>query len=107
MLARDGFGGITVQAVATEAGTYRDAIRYHFGSKAGLIAAVVDAISTDQSAEGVRDVGVLPPGLQRVQALVSADRHLVADGAAFQDFFRLLPHVLAGRRPALAGGSPL
>ena len=94
VLARDGFNALTVEAVAAEAGAYRDSVRYYFGSKSGLIAAVVDAISTDQSAEGARDVCDLPAGPQRVHALVSADRRLAADSAAFQDFFRLLPHVL-------------
>jgi AcrR family transcriptional regulator len=94
VLARDGFGAITVEAVTAEAGAYRDSVRYYFGSKSGLIAAVVDAISTDQSAESSRDVGELPPGPQRVHALVGADRRLAADSAAIQDFFRLLPHVL-------------
>jgi AcrR family transcriptional regulator len=94
VLARDGFNAITVEAVAAEAGAYRDSVRYYFGSKSGLIAAVVDAISTDQSFEGSRDVRELPAGPQRVHALVRADRRLAADGAAVQDFFRLLPHVL-------------
>jgi AcrR family transcriptional regulator len=94
VLVRDGFNAITVEAVAAEAGAYRDSVRYYFGSKSGLIAAVVDAISTDQSAEGSREVSELPAGPQRVHALVSADRRLAADSAAFQDFFRMLPHVL-------------
>jgi AcrR family transcriptional regulator len=94
ILVRDGFNAITVEAVAVEAGAYRDSVRYYFGSKSGLLAAVVDAISTDQSAEGSRDVRELPPGPERVHALVDADRRLAADSAAFQDFFRLLPHVL-------------
>jgi AcrR family transcriptional regulator len=94
VLVRDGFTAITVEAVAAEAGAYRDSVRYYFGSKAGLVAAVVDSISTDQSLEGSRDVRELPAGRQRVHALVSADRRLAADGAAFQDFFRMLPHVL-------------
>jgi AcrR family transcriptional regulator len=94
VLARDGFNAITVEAVSAEAGAYRDSVRYYFGSKSGLLAAVVDAISTDQSSEGPRDVQELPAGPQRVHALVSADRRLTADSAAFQDFFRMLPHVL-------------
>ena len=94
VLVRDGFNAITVEAVAAEAGAYRDSVRYYFGSKSGLIAAVVDAISTDQSSEGSRDVVELPAGPERVHALVGADRRLAADSAAFQDFFRMLPHVL-------------
>jgi AcrR family transcriptional regulator len=94
ILVRDGFNSITVEAVAAEAGQYRDSVRYYFGSKAGLIAALVDAVSTDQSCESSRMLSELPPGPQRVQALLSADRRLAADSAAFQDFFRLLPHVL-------------
>jgi AcrR family transcriptional regulator len=94
LLVRGGFAALTVEAVAAEAGTYRDAVRYHFGSKAGLVAAVVDALAHDESlaaAEGTRE---LPDAAERVHALVDGDRRLVDDRDAFRDFFALLPHVL-------------
>jgi len=93
LLARGGYESLTVEAVAAEAGVYRDAVRYHFGSKAAFVAAVVDSLSHDQSLNAVAETQAQEPG-ERVRGLVAADRQLVADRAAFRDFFALLPHVV-------------
>jgi AcrR family transcriptional regulator len=94
LLERDGFNAITVEAVAKEAGAYRDSVRYYFGDKAGLVAAVVDSLAHDQSLESSRETRDLPSGGQRIHALVAADRRLAEDSASFRDFFSILPHVL-------------
>ncbi len=73
LLARGGYEALTVEAVAAEAGAYRDSVRYYFGSKAAFIAAVVDSLSHDQSLSAVTET----------QAAV-----------AFRDFFAILPHVV-------------
>jgi len=94
LLARGGFEALTVEAVAAEAGAYRDAVRYYFGSKAGFIATVVDALAHDQSLEGSLRTRDLPPGGERVRALIDADRRLAEDLSSFRDFFTILPHAL-------------
>jgi AcrR family transcriptional regulator len=94
LLARDGFEALTVEAVAAEAGAYRDAVRYHFGSKAAFVATVVDALAHEQSLEGARKTRGLPAGAARVRALVDADRRLAEDLGSFRDFFTILPHAL-------------
>jgi AcrR family transcriptional regulator len=94
LLARDGFEALTVEAVAAEAGAYRDAVRYHFGSKAAFVATVVDALAHDQSLEGATKTRDLPAGGERVRALVDADRRLAEDLSSFRDFFTILPHAL-------------
>jgi AcrR family transcriptional regulator len=94
ILARDGFEALTVEAVAAEAGAYRDSVRYYFGSKAAFVAAVVDALAHDQSLAAVAETRTLPDGAQRARSLVAADRKLVDDRDSFRDFFALLPHVL-------------
>jgi len=94
LLARGGFKALTVEAVAAEAGAYRDAVRYHFGSKAALVAAVVDSLAHDQSLAAVEQSRELPSGPERLHALVAADRQLVDDRDGFRDFFALLPHVV-------------
>ena len=53
LLARGGYEALTVEAVAAEAGAYRDSVRYYFGSKAAFIAAVVDSLAHDQSVSAV------------------------------------------------------
>lgn len=94
VLARDGFDGLTVEAVAAESGEYRDSIRYYFGSKAGLVAAVVDSLTRDQSLEAMRKTRELAPGESRIGVLVEGDRHMAEDTAAFRDFYEILPHAL-------------
>jgi AcrR family transcriptional regulator len=94
LLARGGFEALTVEAVAAEAGAYRDAVRYHFGSKAAFVATVVDALAHEQSLEGSVRTRDLPAGEERVRALLDADRRLVEDLGSFRDFFTILPHAL-------------
>ena len=94
LLARGGFGALTVEAVAAEAGAYRDSVRYYFGSKAAFIAAVVDSLAHDQMLNAVAETSQLPPGEQRVHSLVASDRKLLDDRDSFRDFFAIFPHVL-------------
>jgi AcrR family transcriptional regulator len=94
LLARGGYEALTVEAVAAEAGAYRDSVRYYFGSKAAFIAAVVDSLSHDQSLSAVAETQAAPGGDERVHGLVAGDRRLVGDRAAFRDFFAILPHVV-------------
>jgi AcrR family transcriptional regulator len=94
LLARDGFAALTVEAVAAEAGAYRDSVRYHFGSKAAFVAAVVDSLAHDQSLSASREARDLASGGERVHGLVLGERDLVADRDGFRDFFAIFPHVL-------------
>lgn len=94
ILSRSGFNAITVDAVATEAGEYRDAVRYYFGSKDGLIAAVVDALSSDENFEKSCEVETGQSVAERIHVRVEADRRIAQNTAAFCDLLHLLPHVL-------------
>jgi AcrR family transcriptional regulator len=94
LLARGGYEALTVEAVAAEAGAYRDSVRYYFGSKAAFVAAVVDSLAHDQSLGAVVETEAAEGGDERVHGLVAGDRRLVADRAAFRDFFAILPHVV-------------
>jgi AcrR family transcriptional regulator len=90
--------------VAGEAGEYRDAVRYHFGNKAGLIAAVVDSLAHDETVASFGEAITLPPGRERVHALLEGDRRLTGDVPSFQGFFAILPHVMRDQelRPKVA-----
>ena len=94
LLARGGYEALTVEAVAAEAGGYRDSVRYYFGSKAAFIAAVVDSLAHDQSLSAVAETQAEQGGDARVHGLVAGDRRLVGDRAAFRDFFAIFPHVV-------------
>ena len=94
LLARGGFEALTVEAVAAEAGAYRDSVRYYFGGKAAFVAAVVDSLAHDQSLAAVEKTREVPAGAERVRALVAGDRQLVDDRDGFRDFFAIFPHVV-------------
>ena len=104
LLASGGFEALTVEAVAAEAGAYRDAVRYYFGSKADFVATVVDALAHDQTVDAFEKTRGLPPGAARVHALVDGDRELAEDTASFRDFFTIIPHALRDEelRPRVA-----
>jgi AcrR family transcriptional regulator len=94
LLTRGGYEALTVEAVAAEAGAYRDSVRYYFGSKAAFISAVVDSLAHDQSLSAFDEARALPSGAPRLHSLVASDRQLVEERDGFRDFFAIFPHVL-------------
>lgn len=104
LLARGGFEALTVEAVAAEAGAYRDAVRYYFGSKTAFVATVVDSFAHDQTVDAYEKTRGLPAGAARVHALVDGDRELADDTESFRDFFTIVPHALRDEelRPRVA-----
>ena len=42
MLERDGYAGLRLEAISAESGLAHSLIRYHFGSKAGLVGVLID-----------------------------------------------------------------
>ena len=91
LLARGGFGALTVEAVAAEAGAYRDSVRYYFGSKAAFVAAVVDSLAHDQMLNAVAETSRLPPGEQRVHSLVAERPQAAGRPRQLPRFLRDLP----------------
>lgn len=94
MLARDGFAGITFDAVAAEANENKALIAYHFGNKAGLLTALIDSVAHDGNLALATEVQRLPVGSRRVRRLIDSHRVISADTAAYQLFFDLVPHIL-------------
>jgi TetR/AcrR family transcriptional regulator, regulator of biofilm formation and stress response len=94
VLSRDGFRGLTFESIAKEAGENPALIRYHFGSKAGLIAALVDSVLYQEAVGLIESLAALPPGEQRRTELLLLNRRLSEDMDAYRNFFELVPHVL-------------
>ena len=65
MLARDGFRGLTFETIAKEAGENPALIRYHFGSKAGLLTALVDSVMYQEAVELIEQLTAVPAGDER------------------------------------------
>ncbi len=93
ILERDGYAGLTYEALSAESGEYKDSVRYHFGGKAGLIAAVVDSSVHDVSLEIYASARELESPEDRLGAVIAASRDLpTAEGA--WTLWELLPQVL-------------
>jgi AcrR family transcriptional regulator len=93
IIERDGFKALTYEAIGAESGEYKDSIRYYFGGKDGLIQAVFDATSHDESLRAYAEGRRHPPGAERIHSTVAASRTLSASPGN-RVMWELLPHVL-------------
>ncbi len=103
MLARDGFRALTFANIAEEAAENPALIRYHFGSKAGLIATLIDSVMYLESLELIEELASVPPGGERLRALFRLHQTYAKDLDGYQMFYELVPHILrdAELRPHL------
>jgi AcrR family transcriptional regulator len=95
VLERDGYEGLSLRRIAAEAGETRSLILYHFESKAGLVATLVDSLWHDADIALMEQVAALaadPRG--RVLALTGLHRQLALQPGLYSTYFDLLPHVL-------------
>lgn len=97
ILSEKGFAALTLEAIAAEAGVNKAATRYHFGSKAGLLGAVVDEIVLDECAAMMHDTSPTAGLDERLDSFLQAVRHMAVDPSTFGGFFDVLPHALRDR----------
>jgi len=104
VLARDGYSGITFDAVAAESNENKALIAYHFGNKAGLLTALIDSVAHDANKTLANEIRRLPDGSRRLRRLIDSHRVISGDVGAYQMFFDLVPHILRDEqlRPRLA-----
>ena len=98
LLGKEGYDALSYERIAQEAGVNKSTIRYNFGSKSVVVAAVVDAMVHDgciQLSETLADAGME----ERVDGAVSAIEQMIARTEAFHGYFDVLPHAL--REPEL------
>jgi AcrR family transcriptional regulator len=94
ILERDGFPALTFENIAAESGENRASIRYHFGNKAGLLAALVDAIIYHGSVALIEAASSEPAGERRQRALIDMQRQMAVDVDDYRTFFDIIPYVL-------------
>jgi AcrR family transcriptional regulator len=97
ILADKGFAALTLEAIAEAAGVNKAATRYHFGSKAGLLEAVVDEIVLDECASMARDLSPTASLDERLDSFLGSVRRMAIDPSTFGGFFEVLPHALRDR----------
>jgi AcrR family transcriptional regulator len=105
LLAEGGFGALSLQAIAREAGESKGSVSYYFRNKQGLVVALVDSLVHDANRALLTETARLPVGGRRIHALVEGEQRISADVQAFTGFFEVLPHALRdpSLRPRVAG----
>jgi AcrR family transcriptional regulator len=93
LLADRGYEAVTLENVAAEAGVNKASIRYNFGNKAGLMAAVVDALMHEEFARMAQEMPVLQHD-ERLEAAIKAKRRMILSADEFRGFFDILPHAI-------------
>jgi AcrR family transcriptional regulator len=98
ILSERGYTKLTLQAVEEESGEYRALVAYYFGSKQGLVDAIIDSLM-DAEDEALREhlEGIEEPE-ERVRALIDEQRQISADWRGFRAFYELLPHIMRDDR---------
>jgi AcrR family transcriptional regulator len=97
LLAQQGFSALTLEAIAADAGVNKAATRYHFGSKAGLLEALVDEIVLDECASMAHEMSGDSTLDERLDSFMDSVRRLAAEPSSFGGFFDVLPHALRDR----------
>ena len=92
LLAEQGYDAITYVNVARAAGVNPGSIRYNFGNKAGLMAAVVDALMHDEFARMSTDRPLASD--ERLTAAIRAMERMVLSAEEFRGFLDILPHAI-------------
>jgi AcrR family transcriptional regulator len=98
ILSERGYTKLTLQAVEEESGEYRALVAYYFGSKQGLVDAIIDSLM-DAEDEALREhlEGIEEPE-ERVRTLIDEQRQISADWRGFRAFYELLPHIMRDDR---------
>jgi len=92
-----GYAGLTLDAVQAGAGLNKSLVRYYFGSKAGLIEALIDTLFPAH-ADLDDALARASSGEEKVRTLLAMQRNVAADDDVNRLFFELFPHVLRDRR---------
>ena len=91
LLAERGYAAVTLENVAAEAGVNKASIRYNFGNKAGLVAAVVDALIHDECLRLAADLRTVNEQ-DRLHAAMVGIEGMIVGADSFRGFFDILPH---------------
>ena len=94
VLRRDGFRALTFETIAREAGENPALIRYHFGSKAGLLTALVDSVLYQEAVELIERLTAVASGPERRETLLALHEAMSSDRDSYQMFYEIIPHVI-------------
>lgn len=94
ILARDGYAGLSLSAVAEEAGESKGSIAYYFNNKEGLIVALVDSLVHEANRSLVVESHRFPMGELRLNALLTGEREIIQDTQSVLMLLEILPYAI-------------
>lgn len=98
LLSEKGFQALSLEAIALEAGENKAMVRYYFGDKDGLLAALVDSLIRDTQVAVNAEMRALRPGPERIHTWADGLRRVAADTDSFNALFNLVPFILGQER---------
>jgi len=100
VLARSGYNSLSVEAIGREAGENKALIRYYFGSKNGLLLALVDGLVADTLRDTKQRLSALSSQEDRSALVVETAEAILKDQESYRLLFDLLPRLL--ENPSMA-----
>ena len=97
LLETEGYASLTLKAIGREAGQNESLIGYHFGSKTGLLAALVDWLVRDIVRDLQAEVRRLNDGEDHLHPAIQHARALIGDVESYRATYDLMPDLLATR----------
>ncbi len=94
LLARSGYNSLSVEAIGREAGENKALIRYYFGSKNGLIVALVDWLVSDTLWHSRQRLAGMSGRERPSEAITGTSEVMLDDPPSYRLFFDLLPRLL-------------
>lgn len=97
LLEKGDYSSLTLRAIGREAGQNESLVGYHFGSKMGLMVALVDWLLYDTLHDLQVRVSRLEEGEDQRHEAIDDSRKLIADVESYRAFYDLLPHLIETR----------
>ena len=94
LLARSGYNSLTVAAISLEAGENKALVRYYFGSKNGLLLALVDGLVSDTIHQARQRLSALSTREDRARVVAEIIRVILEDTESYRLLYDLLPRLL-------------
>jgi AcrR family transcriptional regulator len=94
ILSERGYAELTMAALEQESGANRALVSYYFGSKAGLVTALIDSLFQDPDDGGVEQIRAESQGADRTERFLDWQRGVSADDRVNRMLYELLPHAL-------------
>jgi TetR/AcrR family transcriptional regulator, acrAB operon repressor len=94
LLIEGGFRRLSLQTIATAAGESKGSIAYHFGSKEGLITALIDSLVHDANRALLVDTAGIASLEERLKVLVAVETRIAADRDAAMGVLEVLPYAM-------------